>query len=755
MALRSKKMKIWPLHWSSLVARPPHNAALGILDLETTSEVRKLDTLTIDNQLTGPSILHNIMASTIEQPIVTSLPSTTAARPSMFKRILRRLKPKKAIADQNNDNIHGATSNGDTSSHVHLADQQSTSLSYKTASSVSSSSSSLSQNSDDSEVDIELYWGPIPYIATWRVRQLVLRLVGQTIANTCWVHDIKQGAFNHVFIVMFGNGSMACLKIPATGWTKRWTPEDAADLRREALTLKYMRQQLGAAFPSPELLGYDTTMDNEIGAPYILMTCLPGKSGVEAWFESKFQDNECERTCHREKILTSLAQHMAKLRAISLPAIGVLEFDNDECDNPHVVPEMRSRGNYDDSQDPERPYPKTWTEIETHTTTESFFKSMIDNNKLEDNTADRARRAILHAAGLSLPYSLDPSLKSPWKRKEVFSLSHDDLDLQNILCDDDGNVTGIFDWERVTVRPNFMGWCTTPLWIREDMDDGVPWPFNRQRFQSPVQMADFRRCYHKALDDAIGYRDDLTLDEKESLPKNDADMSHLGHSLYDGLRSYDAFQLRHFCDVLATLIFPGTSLPVLYRYLGKRRGSQASRQLLEEEGDMKALDTWMLVRAENIMNSGLPWELSWRKDVETTDIGTGEETDSVDDSYSDVAAIVHPDNDEAVLEDYGEGHNTVREPPMNRVPSPSSSSSRCSSDGFDHSDTASTRTSISSLSASTFPTQQVPLHALVRSDGYANLVTAARNESVANKHLHPLRRRNSPTVSALHDIQIH
>jgi hypothetical protein len=41
--------------------------------------------------------------------------------------------------------------------------------------------------------------------------------------------------------------------------------------------------------------------------------------------------------------------------------------------------------------------------------------------------------------------------------EETFVLRHPDLDLQNILVDDDGNVTGNIDWDNCLAVPQCIG----------------------------------------------------------------------------------------------------------------------------------------------------------------------------------------------------------------------------------------------------------------------------------------------------------
>jgi hypothetical protein len=96
-------------------------------------------------------------------------------------------------------------------------------------------------------------------------------------------------------------------------------------------------------------------------------------------------------------------------------------------------------------QNSEHPYAKEWQKRETYTTTESFFSSIIVEGRLSDTNTDRARAKVLASVLQSLPWSVDTTWAKPHDRKEKFSFAHADLNLQNLLCDDEGNVTGILD----------------------------------------------------------------------------------------------------------------------------------------------------------------------------------------------------------------------------------------------------------------------------------------------------------------------
>ena len=373
-------------------------------------------------------------------------------------------------------------------------------------------------------------------------------------------------------------------------------------------------------------------MENEIGAPFILMSYLSGQLATHVWshIDEKVVDAEYERDIRRDNILRSLATYMAKMRGLSFDRTGFIDFRDEDCTNPHVVPEKWARFDPFSDQDSEKPYPKTWEEMPTHTTSQSFFDHLMSMKELSDTADDRARRILLSSI---LP-GIAPSMNHWVDTKEFFSLSHNDLDLQNILCDDDGNVTGIVDWEAVKVRPHSMGWCSYPKWIREDLTAGRPWQFSSRRWHSPVQMAEWRAAYSKALDKAVGRTKGLTMDEVDELPMNSSSASHLIHCLYDGLIevSSEPNQLRHFCDIVASMLFPNTPINMLYKNLDRYMDIGDAFKLPETDGTQNYLGSWLLERARHIMQWSYPpeYRLAATDDTESCQSDDEERADGSD-----------------------------------------------------------------------------------------------------------------------------
>jgi hypothetical protein len=94
--------------------------------------------------------------------------------------------------------------------------------------------------------------------------------------------------------------------------------------------------------------------------------------------------------------------------------------------------------------------------------------------------------------------AISSSKKNPLDcdEKETFVLRHPDLDLQNILIDRHGNVTGIIDWEGCMAVPRCVGYASYPEFLRRD------WASNFSFKDSPYlsfRLNHYRRVYADAM----------------------------------------------------------------------------------------------------------------------------------------------------------------------------------------------------------------------------------------------------------------
>lgn len=56
----------------------------------------------------------------------------------------------------------------------------------------------------------------------------------------------------------------------------------------------------------------------------------------------------------------------------------------------------------------------------------------------------------------------------PHRQPETFILRHDDLELQNIMVDEDGNVNGIIEWDGAYAAPRCTDTAAIPKFLRKD-----------------------------------------------------------------------------------------------------------------------------------------------------------------------------------------------------------------------------------------------------------------------------------------------
>jgi hypothetical protein len=109
----------------------------------------------------------------------------------------------------------------------------------------------------------------------------------------------------------------------------------------------------------------------------------------------------------------------------------------------------------------------------------------------------------------SMMISLLPLLKHR-DGDETFVISLPDFDSQNIMVDDEGDVTGIMDWDLVQTVPRFLGYCRYPEWITGDWDP-TQYEYlqhnNCERENSPEELKKYRKWYEIEMKKCLRGRD--------------------------------------------------------------------------------------------------------------------------------------------------------------------------------------------------------------------------------------------------------
>jgi aminoglycoside phosphotransferase (APT) family kinase protein len=276
--------------------------------------------------------------------------------------------------------------------------------------------------------------------------------------NTATFVHVRDGEQIHKFVV----------RVPGHGTLYHWTDEDAYVLEHEAQLIEYIRKNTAA--PVAQVLDYSTGHDNALGFPYIVMTMLPGKPAYEIWFPEDYPfvgDPRAFRNAdvpppHIEKkrlaFLRSLAKVMTQIQTLEFDGIGTPAFD-DDGNLTGTGPTYHFRGSSDDSF---KRQPAATTQEYLQARMKAKVERMRELRELGSNDicTDFGIRRIIDFA-FSQPVFHGPT-------GETFTLHHNDLDLQNILTDEDGNVTGIIDWDNAMSAPRCVGASAVPMFLRSD-----------------------------------------------------------------------------------------------------------------------------------------------------------------------------------------------------------------------------------------------------------------------------------------------
>ncbi|KAI0403042.1 kinase-like domain-containing protein [Xylaria palmicola] len=303
---------------------------------------------------------------------------------------------------------------------------------------------------------------------------------GTLVARIC-------GSYNMVHVIEFQNTKLV-IRVPVTGWGPGLTQTAADAMESQAATLRLIRSK--TTIPVPEIYALDTSVDNEIGAPYLCMSYLPGKTVSKVWFG---YEGALPRDEFRLRILTSLSQAMAQLSCFSFDRMGSIIGGGSDSTviGPAYGWESMEDGSLQVQVTASGPYDST-----------SAF--------LHENTirVPRRKEDVWHDAETKvLEVMLDclPAPDSP----PSFVLEHPDFASQNVLVDEEGTVTGLIDWDNAQTVPRFVGYASYPSWITRDWDPLMyGWPMMPESEDSPETLERYRAHYHTELGKALKWQGD-------------------------------------------------------------------------------------------------------------------------------------------------------------------------------------------------------------------------------------------------------
>ncbi|KAM0424956.1 hypothetical protein ACHAPT_009757 [Fusarium lateritium] len=300
------------------------------------------------------------------------------------------------------------------------------------------------------------------------------------------------GSYNIIHIVELGSVRLV-IRVPATGWGSGMTSTAAHAMESQAATMRLIRSK--TTIPVPELYALDTTDNNEIGAPYLCMSFMPGKPVSEVWFGHLGALPQEEL---RLGILKSLSRTMAQLSCLSFDEMGSIADDGSGStiigplynwhDNEEGSLQVVASGPFD--------------------STSAFLKKHLITRP-DGNEWDRAEAKVVNTV-------LDCLLTCD--TRPGFVLCHPDFDSQNVLVDDSGSITGLIDWDLAQTMPRFVGYARYPGWITRDWDPLMyGWPKMAESEDSPASLERYRAYYNREMGKALNMQCDWRFTEKSHM----------------------------------------------------------------------------------------------------------------------------------------------------------------------------------------------------------------------------------------------
>ncbi|EGP92530.1 uncharacterized protein MYCGRDRAFT_107001 [Zymoseptoria tritici IPO323] len=389
--------------------------------------------------------------------------------------------------------------------------------------------------------DSKEYWGPVRDLSDDRLNAL-LRRVTSPESQFKRVNRLN-GAFNVAYIMVNSQGKKLCVRVPACGWSERWNQTDADLLRATALGMKYIEKT--SQLPIPRILSYDATMDNEIGAPYIVMTFLEGTSLSTLWEQQDESPDILE--ARRQNILQSLARIMCTLATTTFRTAGTLWFPGDDESDPVVGCSYRL-----DTRNIFMLRRKFLRFSSQDSVADQLLQGRderYDADGFPDECTTRVERGVLALWGLMIDAFLQSATLD--EGCPEFVLMQSDFNPQNILADEQGNVTGIIDWDCLESIPRQIGWCSVPHWLEADWYPDWKWP------------PDLGTATTAKPDDFERYRADYSRYIREACP-NEVDVrftskSHIYQALLDSTEHFE--KVENFVYNVLADILPRNSYP--------------------------------------------------------------------------------------------------------------------------------------------------------------------------------------------------
>jgi aminoglycoside phosphotransferase (APT) family kinase protein len=263
-------------------------------------------------------------------------------------------------------------------------------------------------------------------------------------ALTCTIDHTRfaRGMGNVVFEVAFSNSTYWIVRIRLSD-----EQEAETEMLSEIATTRLVQQM--TSIPVPTIFAYNCGKGNPFGFRYMLMSALPGRV-LDDPFSMSVPAH------HKNKVASQLAKYLHELSRITFDKIGRIWCGNHVDENPRII-SFQAHGECNGRH--------ALCRVGPFKTSRSYFRALrqglnkavrVEHSDGEDWPEwSKACRVLTDA----IPYLIIGKYQ-----RGPFLLYHRDFHYNNILLDNDFNITGILDWsaaqtvpvEQFLVSPEFI-----------------------------------------------------------------------------------------------------------------------------------------------------------------------------------------------------------------------------------------------------------------------------------------------------------
>ena len=382
-----------------------------------------------------------------------------------------------------------------------------------------SSTASTSDSVLDQEIRAKRF-GPLLDIADESIISLALKIRNQVSPEKSEPSPKHQliarlnGSYNLVFVVEFDDGLKYVVRIPGTGWGDRFTDSARKSFESQIMTMRLIHNN--TTIPIPEIYAFDASLANELKAPWMVMSFVPGSTVSELWFDESGPTPLEDR---RRRALETIAEAMSQLRKFQFSKIGSLELTNEA--KPYNKISIGPIYGFDEGDRFDENYGEQ-IKVEQSGPFESSMSYMLHNFESVQGLDPKGWGHAAYKLNQIMLSHLPRSSLSPYstRRAETFVLCLPDFDSQNVMIDEKGNLTGLIDWDNAQTLPRFLGYCRYPGFITRDWDPlmyGYP---DSERENSPEELMRYRKIYLDKMTQVLGGEGDAIFTAKSHIYEN-------------------------------------------------------------------------------------------------------------------------------------------------------------------------------------------------------------------------------------------